>query len=212
MENTRTMMQSRLSNDSENRLCGFHCLRSCLQLLAIFAFAASAWSQQQHFRIDPAVCEIRFELGAPGHAVEGTFHVVSGEFTLNAQTGAMTGMVTVDANSGESDSKSRDRKMATDQLKARIFPVVTFAPTRFNGQVKKSGDSAGQVEGIFTLIGQPHSISVPITVHIDGGHFSATGYFLIPYVSWGVKDPSFMILKVSKDVKIDLKLSGAVSR
>ena len=97
-------------------------------------------------------------------------------------------------------------------MKAQTYPTVTFAPTKFSGQVKESGDSTGQVDGTFTLIGQAHPISVPMNVHTEGDRFSATGEFTIPYVDWGMKDPSWFVLKVEKQVKVQLKLSGTVSK
>ena len=174
-------------------------------------FTGSAWSQP-HYHVDPGTSEVHFALGASDHPVEGTFHVTSGDFTLDSQSGAMTGMVTVDAASGQSGNQGRDKKMTTSQLKVQTYPTVTFAPARFSGQVKDTGDSSGQVEGGFTLLGQAHLITVPVTVHMEGEHFVATGSFTVPFVSWGVKDPSFMFLKVDKEVKIDLKLTGTVAR
>jgi polyisoprenoid-binding protein YceI len=178
---------------------------------AAVALTAPAQSQQ-HYRVDPGTSEVHFTLGASDHPVEGTFHVTSGEFTLDPQSGAMTGMVTVDAGSGQSGNQGRDKKMTSAQLKAQTYPTVTFAPTKFSGQLKDSGDSSGQVEGSFTLLGQAHPITVPTTVHMDGDHFTAAGSFEVPFVTWGVKDPSFMFLKTDKIVKIDLKLSGTMTK
>lgn len=197
--------KARSGSSSYGRLAG-------IAVLSVAAmFAASAWSQQ-HYRVDPAASEVHFTIGASHGPVKGSFHVTSGEFTLDPSTGAMTGMVTVDAASGESGNKSRDKKMTGAQLKAQTYPTVTFAPTKFTGQVKDSGDSLGLVDGSFTLIGQAHPIAVPMTVHMEGDHFTATGSFVVPYVSWGVKDPSWFILKVDKEVKIELKLAGTVTK
>ena len=169
----------------------------------------STWGEER-YKVDPATSEVHFTLGASDHPVEGTFHVTSGEFTLDSQSGGMRGTVTVDASSGDSGNKSRDKKMTSAQLKAQTYPTVIFAPTKFSGQVKDSEDSTGQVDGNFTLLGQPHPLSVAMTVHREGDHFTATGSFEVPFVNWGVKDPSFMMLKVDKQVKIQLKLSGTV--
>jgi polyisoprenoid-binding protein YceI len=183
-----------------------------IAVAAAFAvLATAAWSQQQ-FTVDPASSEVHFTLGASDGPVNGTFRVTSGQFTLDPSSGAMTGSITVDARSGESGKKSRDKKMTNDQMKAQTYPTVTFAPTKFSGPLKESGDSAGQVEGTFTLLGQAHPISVPMNVHMDGSHFTATGEFAVPFVSWGMKDPSFLILKVEKQVKVQLKLTGTVTK
>lgn len=190
---------------SRSGMCGLFAAAGCALL------TAGAWSQP-HYKVDPAASEVQFALGASDGPVKGTFHVTSGEFTLDPATGAMTGTVTVDAASGDSGKKSRDKKMTNDQMKAQTYPAITFTPVKFSGQVKDSGDSAGQVEGSFTLIGQAHPITVPMTVHMEGDHFTATGSFAVPFVSWGVKDPSFMFMKVDKEVKIELKLTGTVTK
>jgi polyisoprenoid-binding protein YceI len=193
--------------DSKHRRLG---LVTAVAVFSLFT-AGSAWCQQ-HYQVDPAASEVHFTLGASDHPVEGAFHVTSGDFTLDPQSGAMTGTVAVDATSGDSGNKGRDKTMTTKQLKAQTYPMVTFVPTKFSGQVKDSGDSTGQVDGNFTLLGQAHPITVPMTVHMEGDRFTASGSFMVPFVTWGVKDPSFMMLKVDKEVKIALKLAGTVSK
>jgi polyisoprenoid-binding protein YceI len=185
--------------------------RPLLAAVAGLVLAASAQSQQ-HYHVDPGTSEVRFTLGASDHPVDGTFRVTSGDFTLDPQSGAMTGTVSVDASSGQSGNQGRDKKMTKDQLKVQTYPTVTFAPAKFSGQLKDSGDSSGPVEGTFTLLGQAHPITVPMNVHMEGDHFSASGSFTVPFVNWGVKDPSFMFIKVDKEVKIDLKLTGTVTK
>ncbi len=177
-------------------------------VLVLFAGAGSA----QHFKVDPGASEVHFLVGASDGQVNGTFHVSSGEFTLDPASGAMTGAISVDAGSGDSGNKKRDKKMTGEQMKAQTYPAVTFAPTRFSGQLKEAGDSTGQVDGTFTLLGQGHALSVPMNVHMEGDHYTATGEFTVPYTSWGMKDPSWFVLKVQKEVKVQLKLSGTVSK
>lgn len=184
--------------------------KSCLALftLALLCFPAFNLRAQEHYRLDPATSEVHFTLGASGHDVVGVFHLSGGDFNFNRTTGAMSGKISADAASGNSDNKSRDKKMTTDQLKAADFPEVAFTPTKFTGNIQATGDSTVQVEGNFTLLGQSHPLTLPMTIHFDGDHLTATGSFKVPFVSWGVKDPSVMFLKVAKEVKIDLKLSG----
>lgn len=178
---------------------------------ALACFSAAAWSQQ-HYKVDPASSEIHFTVKASDGVVNGTFHLTSGEFTLDPATGAMTGNVAVDAATGDSGNKKRDKNMTNNQMKAQTYSSVTFAPAKFSGQLKDSGDSTGQVDGSFTLLGQAHPISVPMTVHLEGDRFTAAGNFVVPYVSWGMKDPSWFVMKVDKEVKVDLKLSGTITK
>ena len=175
-------------------------------LLSTVALAA----QEQTLQIDPAKSDIQFTLEDPLHAVHGTFHVQSGSVRF-AKEGRMSGTVAVDAGSGDSGNGSRDKKMRNDELKAPTFSTVTFAPKRYTGALAASGDSNITVDGTFTLLGTPHEISVPMQVHLSDRACKATGTFDIPYVQWGMKDPSNFLLKVGKVVTVNLTLVGPVS-
>lgn len=141
---------------------------SLTPVVAVVFVALSTLSArgEEHYRVDPATSKVHFTLGASDGSVNGAFRVTSGEFTLDPQSGAMTETVSVDATSVRSGNVGRDKKMTSAQLKAQAYPAITFAPTRLSGPVKDSGDSAGQVEGIFALLGQSHPITVPMTRHI----------------------------------------------
>ncbi|MFZ1085299.1 MAG: YceI family protein, partial [Terracidiphilus sp.] len=77
--------------------------------------------------------------------------------------------------------------------------------------VAASGVSSIQVTGVFTLHGTPHDLTVPMQISIDGTKLTAKTHFTVPYVQWGLKDPSIFILKVAKVVEIDLTLEGRLS-
>lgn len=168
-------------------------------------------AQGQTLRVDPAKSTVQFTLSDPLHAVHGTFHVQEGSITFNPQAESMAGTVVVDARSGNSGNGSRDKKMTQEELKAPTYSTVTFEPKKFSGALALSGDSAIVVDGALTLLGTPHPITVPMQVHFDGSACRATGSFLIPYVAWGLKDPSNFLLKVGKEVKIDLVLEGSLA-
>jgi hypothetical protein len=166
---------------------------------------------QSRFVISADQSQVQFSLGDSLHEVKGVFQIEKREIRFDPKTGEMSGTVIVGAATGHSDSKARDKIMINDELKARTFPVVSFAPHRFTGTMKDSGDSSIAVLGTFTLIGQPHEITVPMVVHVEEGQCTAKGSFTIPHVSWGMKDPSIFMLKVAKDVKINLVLSEVLS-
>ena len=49
-------------------------------------------------------------------------------------------------------------------------------------------------------------------VHLDGASATAKAHFVVPYVQWGLKNPSFLFWKADNDVAIDLNLVGTISK
>ena len=90
--------------------------------------------------------------------------------------------------------------------------TVSFEPKSYTGFIAPSGESTFQVTGIFTLLGTPHEITIPMLVHLDGTSATAKTHFVVPYVQWGLKNPSFLIWKADNDVAIDLFLTGQLSK
>ncbi|HUV69879.1 MAG TPA: YceI family protein [Terracidiphilus sp.] len=171
----------------------------------------AACAQHETFSVNPDASQVAFALGGNGHHVQGTFHVQSGSIEFDPSAHKISGAVVVAAGSGNSGEPSRDKKMNSDVLDVAHFTEVTFAPSSYTGTIAPSGDSTIQVSGIFTLHGAPHDLTVPMQIHIDGANLTAKGRFTVPYVKWGLKDPSIFILKVAKEVDIDLTLNGHLS-
>jgi hypothetical protein len=124
----------------------------------------------------------------------------------------MSGSVVVLAGSGKTGNDSRDKKMNKDILKVEQHATVSFEPKSYAGAIAPSGDSTIQVSGIFTLLDTPHEITLPMVVHLDGASTTAKAHFAVPYVQWGLKNPSFLIWKADNDVAIDLFLTGRLSK
>jgi polyisoprenoid-binding protein YceI len=173
--------------------------------------APLALAQHQTFTVNPGASQVAFALAGTGHHVQGTFHVLSGSIAFDRIAAKISGLVVVAAGSGDSGEPARDKKMNSDVLDVAHFADVSFAPQSYQGSIADSGDSAIQVTGTFTLHGTPHELTVPMQVHIEGGNCAAKTHFAVPYVKWGLKDPSIFILKVAKEVDIDLTLVGNLS-
>lgn len=143
--------------------------------------------------------------------MNGTFHVQSGSITFDPGSPSLSGLIVVAAGSGNSGEASRDKKMNSEVLNSDQYAEISFAPKTYQGTLSATGDSTIQVAGTFTLHGSPHDLIVPMQVHMEGSNMTAKGHFIVPYVQWGLKDPSIFILKVAKQVDIDLTLNGSVA-
>jgi hypothetical protein len=49
-------------------------------------------------------------------------------------------------------------------------------------------------------------------VHLEGATATAKAHFPLPYIEWGLKDPSLLFWRADKDVAIDLSLTGQISK
>jgi len=137
--------------------------------------------------------------------------VQSGSIDFDQTAHTISGSIVVAAGSGSSGEASRDKKMNNDVLDVAHYSEITFVPQKYDGAIAPAADSVVQVSGTFTLHGTPHDLTVPMQIHIDGAALTAKTHFIVPYVKWGLKDPSVFILKVAKEVDIDLTLTGKVT-
>jgi polyisoprenoid-binding protein YceI len=187
-----------------------------MKSFTVFALAALlapvALAQQQTFVANPDASEVKMTLKTTREVVNGTFHIQSGSLEFDRSAAKMSGSVVVLAGSGKTGNGNRDKKMNKDILEVEQHATVSFEPKSYAGAIAPSGDSTIQVTGIFTLLGTPHEITIPILVHLDGTTAAAKAHFVVPYVQWGLKNPSFLIWKADNDVVIDLFLNGKLSK
>jgi polyisoprenoid-binding protein YceI len=159
-------------------------------------------SQPRPFAIDPAQTKVEFTLGSLLHTVHGDFHLKRGTLSFDPQSGKASGEIVVDATSGQSGSPARDRRMHAAILESAKYPEIAFRPDRVDGNVAPQGKSVAQLHGVFAIHGAEHEILLPITVDAAAGQYTVDGIFEVPYVSWGMKNPSTLLLRVNDKVEI----------
>ena len=180
-------------------------VRHCALVCALCAGIASG----SVIHLDPAKSNIEFTLADVLHTVHGSFRLKSGVVNFDVENKAISGLIVVDAASGNSGSSLRDGRMKRTYLEVQRYPEITFAPTRFEGTPDPSG-AAMTVMGRFTLHGENHALSIPMHIKISGSEVSATGDFSVPYVAWGIKNPSTLFLRVNEKVQIHVSVTGSI--
>ncbi len=173
--------------------------------------SGTSFAQQETFQLDPAKTTVRFTLGDVLHTVHGRFQAKGGSVNFDSATGTSSGAFVIDATSGESGNDGRDRKMHKEILQSQKYPEISFSPTRIVGPVPTQGEGTVQMEGIFRLHGAEHPMTLSVPVEVSGNNLSAKLHFVIPYVAWGLKNPSTFILRVSDKVAIDIDAAGQLS-
>ncbi|MDE3170153.1 MAG: YceI family protein [Acidobacteriota bacterium] len=170
-------------------------------------------AQQAVFSFDPSATRIRFTLGATLHAVHGTMQLKRGEIHFDPATGNASGEVVVDATSAETGNKSRDHKMHKEVLESAMYPEIIFTAEHVSGAIQETGETQLQLTGIFELAGTKHPMTLPVSFHRaapgDSAHARTT--FAVPYVEWGLRNPSTLFLRVSDHVDMEIEATGRLS-
>lgn len=177
----------------------------------ITAAATAGTAPEVTVAFDPARTAVDFTLGDVLHTVHGSFKLKSGTINFDPATGKANGSFVVDATSGDSGSGARDRRMHKNILESDRYPDIVFTPDRVEGKVEPGGSSQVQVHGLFRIHGADHEMTLPVQVKTEAAQVTATTTFPVPYVKWGMKNPSTFLLKVNETVEITIHAAGRVS-
>jgi hypothetical protein len=182
-------------------------------LVILSTHLAQAQNRSYKVTLDPAQTEIHWKLSGGLHTTHGTFKLKSGELLFNSATGVAEGEILVDATTGESGNATRDKRMQNEVLESNRYPAIFFHPTQLKGPFKPGEGTQNLIgEGTFNIHGADHPIELPLKVEIATGAVTATTQFTVPYVAWGMKDPSKFLLKVGKQVEIQITAKGTLQQ
>jgi polyisoprenoid-binding protein YceI len=181
---------------------------------AVLAAAQSAEAPVTHellLQFDPARCGADIALTGNLHTVEGAFLLKRGAIHFDPATGKASGEVVFDAASGKTGNNSRDHKMHKDVIESGRYPEIVFRPDRAEGVLAASGASTLQVHGMFAIHGAEHEVTFPVAVSFAGSAWTAKASFQVPYVRWGMKNPSKLFLRVDDVVQVQFHASGSIA-
>ena len=160
--------------------------------------------------LDPAQSTVHWTVDSSLHTVHGTFALKSGTLHFDTETGNAGGEIVVFATSGKSGNSSRDERMHKEILETSRYPEVIFRPTQVEGKVSQAGASDVKLSGVFSIHGADHDLTTLVHAELTGDRWRGTSKFEVPYVKWGMKNPSNFLLKVKSVVSVELEMSGEV--
>jgi polyisoprenoid-binding protein YceI len=179
--------------------------------LLMLVLPASAEAGERVVRLDPASTRISFDLKATGHDVHGELFLQEGEVRFDPETGKASGTISVDALRAETGNKKRDKTMHKKVLESEQFPLFRFTANHIDGMLADAGTSLLELKGTMTVHGEDHPFTMPTTVTVSGDRFQATTTFAIPYVEWGMRNPSILFLRVAKVVDVKVETEGTLA-
>ena len=181
-------------------------MRHALTSLAALALLAAppAFAADQVLTMDPSAGHVTFLLGATGHDVEGSFPLTKCEVRFDPDTGDASGEISIDAAHGVTGNPKRDKTMHEKVLRASDHPSIVFNPKHVTGQLAASGPSDVKLEGTCSIAGAEHPLTLDAHVERAADELTVHSTFDVPFVEWGLKDPSVVFLKVEKIVHLTI--------
>lgn len=166
---------------------------------------------QQVVTLDPEATQISFTLGATGQDVEGKLYLRDGELRLGPEAATASGELTIDVVRAETGHKKRDKTMHKKVLESISHPWIVFRAERIEGTVAATGTSEVSLVGTLTLLGTEHPFTLALSVEVEGERFMARTSFPVPYIEWGLRNPSFAFLRVAKVVDVTIVARGTLT-
>jgi polyisoprenoid-binding protein YceI len=178
----------------------------------VVAIAPAAYAQAYVVTLDPAQTKITFTLDTTLHDVHGTFQLKSAQLHFDTATGEASGAIVVDARSGDTDNKSRDKKMHQEILESQKYPEIIFTPQHVHGSFDPQKASQVEVAGRFRIHGQDHDLTMTFAVRpASPSQVQCDTHFAIPFVKWGMKDASTFLLHANDTVELEIHATAQIA-
>jgi len=187
-------------------------LASSLVLTRSFAVAAADNAARAGtLTLDSSQTQITFVLGGSLHTTHGTFELKSGTIQADPATGKASGEIVVDTTGATTKESMRDSIMKNKVLETAQYPEITFTAQSVHGTLNPDGTFVATISGTMTIHGDAHQVSFNTQGRLVGDHVTASSTFTIPWIAWGMKDPSFLIFRVNDTVDVTFATAGQVT-
>ena len=191
------------------------CHRLGLAAALTLSLCGPLHGESLQLQLDPEKTRISFLLPTNTHEVHGQFSLDAGTILFDPETGSASGEIRVRATGAETGNEKRDRKMHQKVLESEKFPYFTFRAESFTSPGWRSlGENHVELIGQLEILGMEHPATWIGDVEIHDGpggrSLHGTATLDLPFVEWGLDDPSFFVFRVAKIVHVQLEIDGIV--
>ena len=96
-------------------------------------------------------------------------------------------------------------------IESARFGEVVFTTDKVIGAVAPEGKSTIQVHGSFVLHGSAHEFTIPVEVEMKSGQSITYTQFSVPFIKWGLKNPSTFVLRVNDSVDVEIQATARLN-
>ena len=131
----------------------------------------------------------------------------------NSETGEASGRVVIQADALDTGIDARNAKMREVVLLTSTYPEIVFEATGFELRQPGQEEMRFLLKGTLILVGDAHQIELETHARRRGdGSWKARADLSVPYVEWGLADPSMPLFGVDKHVSVEVKAVGTLTR
>ena len=80
-----------------------------------------------------------------------------------------------------------------------------------SGELVDGKDSRLTLGGVVLIHGSEQPLEIAAQVRREGRSVQAEAEFVVPYVEWGMNDPSGVIVRVKKELQVRVEVHGELS-
>lgn len=177
-------------------------------VVVLVASPLAAAPRQLELDLNATWIDLRF--GATLQTVRGKLGPVAGTLSFDDQVGnPASGEVVIDLVQASTGVARRDRKMHAKILQTDRYPRAVFRLERLDlPAALHEGQNTLQLHGTLDFHGATHPLSLPALASVRGDRLTARGSVVIPYIAWGLADPSYLLLRVAKEVRAEVQVGG----
>ena len=95
-------------------------------------------------------------------------------------------------------------------LETGQYPTAVFRAEKVRGTLAPAGPSQVTLDGTLSFHGADHKMSLPAKVEVENGRSRRDTSSQIPYVQWGLRDPSMFVLRVAQGVEVKVWPVGSL--
>jgi polyisoprenoid-binding protein YceI len=126
-------------------------------ILILLAGTTALFGQETVLELNPAQSHVEFTLSDVLHTVHGSFKLKRGTVHYDFVTRKCSGQIVIDAQSGDSGSEARDKKMHHNILESDRYPEIVFTADHVEGTLSKAS-----IHGLFRIHGKEHEMTTSI--------------------------------------------------
>ena len=151
--------------------------------------------------------EINFVLYTTLHNPHGTVHSFTGNISWNEEKGisSATGILIIPVSSFDTKNKSRDKKMYEYCMETTKYPTITFTLASVGNiplTLHQNSTYSTTLFGKLTIKHIALPVQLPVQFTLKEKHLSVQGSYTLNWKDYNVKDPSFLLIQLSKNMKL----------